>query len=168
MSGGRVLLNIVGVMLGFVAFGAAGCHGDCSCPASPGSAAIQLGCVPIQPPVVTTTGPCSVCPVALPNGMIPPGAGCAVPPHSSYVILNAKGAGTCHVELTFGNGATSSVDVDFISDGEGFLAASADGSPDIQVSVPEPICDAGLWPKRDQLTRTFLARAIEGAVSAGR
>jgi hypothetical protein len=50
---------------------------------------------------------------------------------------------------------TSSVDVDFMSEwiacgadphgcGEGFLAASADGSPNIQVSIPEPLCNAGL------------------------
>lgn len=160
LSGWRVVLSMVGVMLGFIVFGAGGCihGGDCSCPSPPASATIQLGCVPSQPPVVTTTGPCSVCPAALPNGMIPPGSGCAVPQDASYVVVRAQGAGTCHVELTFGNGATSSVDVDFVSEwiacgsdphgcGEGFLATGADGGPDNPVSVPAPVCDAGVDAK---------------------
>jgi len=150
MSAWRLVLN-VGVILGFALLGAEGCgHGS---PAPPFGATIQLGCVPVLPPMVTTTGPCSVCPVVLPNGMMPPGSGCAVPSHSSYIVVNASGAGRCHVELTFGNGATSYVDVDFISIGcesdphgcgQGFLGTNADGGPSIQVSVPAPNCDAGL------------------------
>jgi hypothetical protein len=103
--------------------------------------------------VVKTTGPCSVCPTALASGQIPEGSGCAVPPDTNYIVLLANGAGTCHAELTFGNGATSSVDVDFMSVwigcgsdphgcGQGFLATNADGNPNIQVSVPGSLCNA--------------------------
>jgi hypothetical protein len=145
-SGWRVVLDTAGLMLGFLAFGAGGCHGDCSCPSPPNEAVIHLGCVPVQPPVVKTTGPCMVCPVVLANGSIPEGASCAVGQNSQDITLAASGAGTCHVELTFGSGATSSVDLDFMSQwigcgsdphgcGEGFVA------PD--QSVPDPTCDAG-------------------------
>jgi hypothetical protein len=135
--------------------GAGGCgQGKCSCPSPPQGATIDLGCVPAEPPVVKTTGPCSVCPTALANGQIPEGSGCAVPPDANYIVLLANGAGTCHVQVTFGSGPTSSLDVDFASVwigcgsdphgcGEGFVAANANGGP-INVSVPEPICDAGL------------------------
>jgi hypothetical protein len=69
--------------------------------------------------------------------------------NSQDITLTSNGAGTCHVELTFGSGATSSVDVDFTSQwrscgadphgcGQAFVAA------DTTVSVPEPMCDAGL------------------------
>jgi hypothetical protein len=118
MSGWRIVSNVVGTVLGFIIFGAGGCHigGDCSCPGTPSGATIELGCVPTEPPVVKTTGPCSVCPRALPNGMIPEGSGCAVPDNATYIILLANGAGTCHVEVTFGSGSTSSVDVDFVSE----------------------------------------------------
>jgi len=113
MGGWKIAPNIGGAMLGFLIFGAGGCHGgDCSCPATPASAAIELGCVPTEPPVVKTTGPCSVCPAVPPNTPI---HGCAVPENSSYIIVIASGAGTCHVDLTFANGAASSVDVDFVS-----------------------------------------------------
>jgi hypothetical protein len=152
MSGWRIAPNIVGTMLGVILFGAGGCHigGDCSCPAPPTSAAIELGCAPTEPPVVKTTGPCSVCPHALPNGMIPEGSGCAVPDNATYIILLANGAGTCHVEVTFGSGTTSSVDVDFVSEqrpaccggGEGFLPVTADGSY-YNPTVRDPACDAG-------------------------
>jgi hypothetical protein len=152
----RVVPALVAGMLGLIAFGAGGCHigGDCNCPAPPRSATIQLGCAPSQPPVITTTGPCSVCPAALSNGMIPQGSNCAVPQDASYVVVEASGAGTCHVELTFQNGAMSSVDVDFVSDwiacgsdphgcGEGLLATGADGGPDDPISLRGATCDAG-------------------------
>jgi hypothetical protein len=153
MSGWRIASNIVGAMLGFLVFGAGGCNiaGECSCPAPPTSATIELGCVPTEPPVVKTTGPCSVCPQALPNGMIPEGTGCAVPGNVAYIVLLANGAGTCHVEVTFGSGTTSSVDVDFVSSeqrpaccggGEGFVPVTADGSYD-NPTVRDPACDAG-------------------------
>jgi hypothetical protein len=155
MSGTRIALNLVGAMLGFLLVGAGGCHidgigGACSCPPPSNSATIELGCVPTEPPVVKTTGPCSVCPVVLPNGMIPPGSHCGVPPNSSYVILTANGAGPCHVELIFANGAASSLDVDFVSeqrpaccgDGENLLPVIADGSH-TNPTVQDPTCDAG-------------------------
>jgi hypothetical protein len=69
-----------------------------------------------------------------------------VPANSQDITLAASGAGTCHVELTFGNGATSSVDMVFTSQsiacgsdphgcGEGFVAADQ--------SAPDPTCAAG-------------------------
>jgi hypothetical protein len=78
--------------------------------------------------------------------------------NAQNIMLTSNGAGTCHVELTFGNGATSSVEVDFMAvspplpgcDDE-FLAVTADGSPCngpcggyFTVSAPDPLCDAGL------------------------
>jgi hypothetical protein len=103
MSGWRVLLSIIGAMLGFLLFWVGGCGlaGQCSCPAISNSAAIDLSCLPTEQPVVKTTGPCSVCPPVPSNTPIP---GCAVPENSQYIIVIANGAGTCHVELTFGNG----------------------------------------------------------------
>src|SRR4029077_6658195 len=97
--------------------------------------------------VVKTTGPCSVCPAVPPNTPIP---GCAVPENSSYIIVMANGAGTCHVELSFANGAASSVDVHFVSEqraaccggGEAFLPVTADGSY-YNPTVQDPTCDAG-------------------------
>jgi hypothetical protein len=102
--------------------------------------------------VVKTTGPCSVCPVVLANGSIPGGSNCAVFQNSQNITLMANGAGTCHVELTFASGATSSVEVDFMSvpqgcGNEAFLPVGADGGPCAtcrQVLVPDPTCDAGL------------------------
>jgi hypothetical protein len=99
--------------------------------------------------VVKTTGPCAACPAFLANGSeasFPDGITCGAGP-SQDITLIANGAGTCHVELTFANGATSSVDVDFMSEweacgsdphgcGQGFIAANT------TVSVPEPTCDA--------------------------
>jgi hypothetical protein len=147
----RIALSIVGAMLGLLVFEASGCSdifaGSCSCPPPPTSAAIELGCVPAEPPVVKTTGPCSVCPAVPPNTLIP---GCAVPENSPYIIVAANGAGTCHVDLTFANGAASSVDVEFVSEqmaaccgnGEGFIPVTADGSYD-NLTVQDPTCDAG-------------------------
>jgi hypothetical protein len=145
MSGWRIALNIVGAMLGFLVFGAGGCDsGACSCSGTFSEAVIAVipsGC---ETPVVKTTGPCSVCPVVLANGEIPEGPHC----ESQHITLIANGTGTCHVEVTFGSGATSSVDVDFISQ---WLACGSDphGCGQLfvatnQVSVPEPTCDAGL------------------------
>jgi hypothetical protein len=154
MSGWRIALTIAGAMLGFLLFWVEGCGLDpCPCPPPSSTAAIDLSCLPTEPPVVRTTGPCSVCPPVPPNTPI---SGCAVPENSQYVIVDANGAGTCHVELTFGNGAVSSVDLDFTAHwsacgsdphgcGEGFIATAADGGvPNIQLAVPEPNCGAGL------------------------
>ncbi len=152
MSGWRIALTIVGAMLGLLLFGAGGCHigGDCSCPAPEQLATIELGCVPTEPPVVKTTGPCSVCPNVLPNGMIPEGSHCGVPDNAAYIVVIANGAGTCHVELTFANGAASSVDVDIVSGqiaaccggGEAFHPVTADGSY-YNPTVRDPTCGAG-------------------------
>jgi len=147
MSGWRIAANIVGATLGFLLFGAGGCEIDpCPCPPPPTSATIELGCVPTEPPKVKTTGPCSVC------GMPPGGSGCAVLGNAPYIVLLASGAGTCHVEIAFGSGNTSSVDVDFVSDsgqrpaccgtGEGFVPVTADGSY-YNPTVQDPACDAG-------------------------
>jgi hypothetical protein len=138
MSGWRVGLNTVGAMLGFLVVGAGGCQGgDCSCSPSPSGviAVIPSGC---GPPVVKTTGPCTAAlvPLAFPQE------------NSQGLALTPNGAGTCHVEVTFGSGATSSVDLDFVSEwracgsdphgcGQAFVATN-------QVSVPAPTCDAGL------------------------
>jgi hypothetical protein len=105
--------------LGLLVFVSGGCNSSSSdaadCPPSPNFAFIQLGCLPIEPPSVKTTGPCSVCPVALANGSIPEGSTCAASDNSQDIALQGNDAGTCRVALTFGNGATSSVDVDFMS-----------------------------------------------------
>jgi hypothetical protein len=125
-------LGLLG-LLRIIGGGAGGCdHGACNCPSPATQAFIQLGCVLIEPPAVKTTGPCTASAVE----------------NSQQISLTANGAGTCHVEVTFGSGATSSVDVDFTSVwepcgsdphgcGQGFVATN-------QVSVPEPTCDAGL------------------------
>jgi hypothetical protein len=62
----------------------------------------------------------------------------------------SNGAGACHVQVTFSNGATSSVDLTFKSQwmacgsdpqgcGEGFVGANADGGS-IQALAPAAIC----------------------------
>ncbi len=142
-SGWRIALNIVGAMLGLLVFGAGGCSdifaGQCNCPAPVHFAVIHLGCVPMEPPVVKTTGPCSVC--------VP--SQCGPTDNSQNINLTSDSAGTCHVELIFGSGATSSVDLDFMSQwlgcgsdphgcGQAIVAATT------TVPVPEPTCDAGL------------------------
>jgi hypothetical protein len=87
--------------------------------------------------------------------MIPDGAGCAALGYSQDISVMATGAGTCHVEVTFENGATSSVDLDFTSRwfgcgsdpqgcGEGFVATATDGGPTFVVSVPGAVCASGL------------------------
>jgi len=132
-------------MLGFLVFGAVGCRNflsaTCDCPAFYDPVVIAVIPLACEPPVVKTTGPCTAdLTVASPAE------------NSRGLLLIGNGAGTCHVEVTFGSGATSSRDVDFVSAwaacgsdphgcGEGFVAANADASPSIQASVP--VCDAG-------------------------
>jgi hypothetical protein len=135
----------VALALGLAVLGAGGCRaqqgdggGSANCPAPDDVAMVNLGCVPSQPPLVATTGPCTAS--AAQNGQ--------------DIMLTSTDAGTCHVEMTFGNGATSSVDVDFVAVsrpygcGQEFVAVTADGGPCIpngcQLSVPKPMCDAGL------------------------
>lgn len=69
------------------------------CPPPNDIIAIDLGCLPGEEPGVKTTGPCS-----LTSGGDP-----------QSVYLQTNGAGTCHVELTFGRGATPSVDVNIVA-----------------------------------------------------
>ena len=113
-----------------------------------------MECLPIDPPLLKMMGPCSVCPVVLADGSIPEGAQCAVSHFSQDITLAVTGAGTCHVELIFRSGATSSVDLDFTSQwiacgsdphgcGEAFVAASAKSGP-VTLSVPESLCGAAL------------------------
>jgi hypothetical protein len=149
--GRRISLNVVGAMLGVLVW-AGGCdEGQCSCPAPSSAADVHLGCPPIEPPVVKTTGPCSVfCPPgALANGWLPDGgSSCADADSPQDITLTGNGAGTCHVELTFANGATSSVDVDFMFE---LIACGSDPkgcgqhfvAPTATVSVPEAACNAG-------------------------
>jgi hypothetical protein len=141
----RYLHAIVLPWLGLSIFADGGCassspaDGYSSCPPPYDLALVNLGCVPSVPPVVKTTGPCTVS-----SGV-----------NAQDVYLQGNDAGTCHVEITFGSGVTSSVDVDFMSFwrplgsdprgcGQEFAAVTESGSP--QVSVPEPVCDAGLYP----------------------
>lgn len=148
LSGGRIVLSMVGATLGLLAFGAGGCdEGVCSCPPTTSAAFLHLECLPIVPPMVTTTGPCFFSTIGQqevnPNGPDAAAVG------SQDIALSGSGAGTCHVALTFGNGATSSVDVEFKSVsyacgsdpngcGQGF------SGPTTMVSVPEPACEGAL------------------------
>jgi hypothetical protein len=72
------------------------------CPGPSRELAINLGCRSSEQPLVKTTGPC-----AHRSGADPIGSG--------LVYLQASGAGMCHVELTFVSGATSSIDVNIVS-----------------------------------------------------
>jgi len=143
---------VVLLLLGLLIFAAGGCSssspgegggGLANCPLAGDIALLNLGCVPVEPPMVKTTGPCTA----------------SAAQNAQNIMLKSSDAGTCHVEMTFGNGATSAVDVDFMavwqplgSDphgcGQEFVPVTADGSACIpngcQVSVPEPMCDAGL------------------------
>lgn len=143
--------HIVGATLGFLVSGAEGCStsiNDPSCPPPPVGASINFECVSADAPAVKTTGPCEFCPV----GNIPDGGHCAVFDISQEITVAANGPGTCHVELTFATGATTSVDVDFVSEPQGcgnvtFVPVGADGGPCYecrQVSLAGPMCDAGL------------------------
>jgi hypothetical protein len=155
----RVVRNVFGAVLGLLALAVGACSssagaGVCSCPPPPNEAIIELGCVPVEPPVVKTMGPCSACPTVLANGSVPEGSNCAVLPNSNRILLTTNSAGICHVEVTFGNGATSSVDVDFVSEwracgsdpkgcGQAFIPVTPDGGFDT-LSLPDPTCDAGV------------------------
>jgi len=97
--------------------------------------------------MVGTTGPCTVSPGDDAQG------------NAQYVYLENNDAGTCHVELTFGSGATSSIDINVISMwrplgfdphgcGQEFLAVDESGSPcgpsACYFSIADRMCDAGL------------------------
>jgi hypothetical protein len=87
-----------------VVFGLPSCDGtedtDPHCPPPPDQVAIDLGCRSGEQPLVKTTGPC------FQNKGSDP---------QRYVSLQASDAGTCHVELTFVSGATSSIDLNIVS-----------------------------------------------------
>jgi hypothetical protein len=156
---GRRYFGIVALpCFGFLLVAAGGCDssastaGSADCPPPDDFARINLECAPVEPPVVKTTGPCSVCKAALADGSIPEGAYCTAGLDSQIITVMGNGAGTCHVEVTFGNGPTSAVDVNFMSVwrplgsnphgcGQEFAAVIESGSG--QVSVPDPMCDAG-------------------------
>ena len=148
-----VVCGSLGALLGLGCDSLSEARGVCRCPPARNAAAIELGCVPLAPPVVKTTGPCEACPAALPNGMIPEGSHCAVQPNQDNIQLLSHGAGICHVEVTFGDGTTSGVDVDFVSKwqacgsdprgcGEAFFPITPDGSDRLSLSAPR--CATGL------------------------
>jgi hypothetical protein len=129
-----------------------------SCPAPLNIAVIDLGCVPIQPPVVKATGVCSVCPVVPWDEPTPEGSHCAVTQYSQDITLMGNDVGTCHVEVSFGSGTTSSIDVKFVSMwrpfgsdphgcGQAFTAVTKSGSlcypGTCTFSLPELACDSG-------------------------
>jgi hypothetical protein len=149
-------------LLGVVAVLAAESCGEtagiCMCPAPLREVGIDLGCVPAVAPTVKTTGPCEVCPPALADGRIPEGSHCALQSDSKEVLILSNAAGTCHVEVSVGDGPTSSIDVKFASKwmacnsdphgcGEAFLPVTPDGGLG-PLTLPEPVCspasDAGM------------------------
>jgi hypothetical protein len=157
MSGWRVILDVVGALLGFLALAVAGCGsspGLCRCPPPPNQTVIELGCVPVAPPVVKTIGPCAVCSTLPANSSTPEGFYCEVFSNPNNVTLITTGAGTCHVEVTFGNGTTSFIDLDFESEwracgsdphgcGQAFIPVAPDASPG-RLSLPDPTCATGV------------------------
>jgi hypothetical protein len=118
-----------------------------ACPGPNNVAVIDLGCVPSEPPVVTTTGPCAV----------------SSGESAQYVYLQNNGAGTYHVELIVAGGARSFVDMNIISRwrllgsdprgcGQEFVAVNDSGSPCLPTgclfSIPDRMCDAGVDGKQ--------------------
>ena len=146
----RLALHIFASTLGFLVFGSGGCSLNAvSCPPPDTSAyVVNIECVSAEPPTVRTTGPCEFCPVGKPSD----GGHCAVFDDSQGITVSANGAGTCHVELTFATGTTSSVDVNLVSVPQAcgnvaFVPVGADGGPCYacsQISLAGPMCDAGL------------------------
>jgi len=101
--------NATALVCLMVVFGLPSCGGTKDtgaqeCPSGGDLVAISLGCRSSEQPLVKTTGPCAHNkPVSDPKG---------------YVYLRASDAGMCHVELTFVSGATSSIDVNIVSQSE--------------------------------------------------
>ena len=121
--------------------------GDNPCPPPSDVAFVNLGCSFGVPPVVNTTGPCTVV----------MGGGSMGGP-ADALILTSEDAGTCQVELTFGTGATTAFNVDFVSVsrpfgsdptgcGYNFIAVNDAGSLCLpsacQLSIQAP-CETGL------------------------
>lgn len=97
-----------------------------SCPPASVISAVDIGCVPERRPFVQTRGPCEV--------------NAAEPGDGRHIYIQNKDAGTCHVEVDFGDGVTSAVDFDIESMwrplgadphgcGPDFLAINAAGEP---------------------------------------
>jgi hypothetical protein len=131
--------------LGLSVFAAEGCVSSPSaadpstkrgCPPPNDLVAVRLGRGSSELPVVKTLGACT------------PTAG----GNTQSVYLQTHAAGRCHVELIFGSGATSSVDVNIMARwrplgpdprgcGQEFVAFAEDGSPCLpsacQISIPE-------------------------------
>lgn len=131
-------------LLALVTYVLGGCNSNAnsSCPAPDDFAYVNLGCSLAVPPVVKTTGPCS--------GMM--GGGSLGGP-AGVLLLTGNGAGTCQLEVTFGTGATTTLDVVFVSQpgpcgAEEFVALDDAGSPCIpsacQLLTQATTCDAGL------------------------
>ena len=145
-----MVLHIVALTLGFLVLGWVGCSLNIvKCPPPDMSRyVINFECVSAEPPTVRTTGPCEFCPIGQPLD----GGHCAVFDDSQEITVSANGAGTCHVELSFASGATSSVDVNFMSTAQacgnmGFVPVGGDGGACYtcgQISLAGPMCDAGL------------------------
>jgi len=114
-------------------------RGGCPAPLDD-SAEITFGCVQSQPPLVKTTGPCGVT-------ISDAGTGFSVRAHDT---------GNCHLDLTFGSGATSFADVNFMARwralgddprgcGQEFVPVDDAGNPclgECGFLVPAPQCKA--------------------------
>jgi hypothetical protein len=111
------------------------------CPLPLNIVAIDLGCHSNEKHTVKTTGPCTLPALARAD--------------SKDVDVQTTDAGTCHVELTFGSGAASSLDVKIVSRwralgsdphgcGQEFVGLTDAGDPCMsgcKFSLPERICD---------------------------
>ncbi len=135
---------------GWVAFAAGGCAPASqpaeSCFPADNLETVDIGCAPAEPPVLKTTGPCTA--------TVGTGQGAHV------ITLASNDAGICHMDMTLGNGVTSSVDEDFVSIwrplgsdphgcGQALVPFAADGGPcsnGCELPVPKPDCDAGREP----------------------
>ena len=139
--------------IGLLVFAAGGCSSSSSaadsgrCPLPIDYATLKLiGCVTSEPPAVKTTGPCTATLAGQTDAHF-------VISDPNEVAIEANGTGTCHVELTFGSGVTSAVDVHFTSIsyggpgpqgcGEGFVADCAGALNECRVPVADSLCDAG-------------------------
>jgi hypothetical protein len=149
----HIVLKLGACLLGLLALacGSSDAVGVCRCPPSGRGATIDLGCVPDAVPVVKTSGPCFACNA---DGSTPDGGRCTLSFGASDFHVSRTGAGTCHLEVTFANGATSQLDVDFVSQwracgsdphgcGEDFVPITPSGSMG-RLSLPAPECSAGV------------------------
>ena len=149
----NIVLNAVIAMVGLLAFacGSSEAVGVCRCPAARRGVTIELGCVPTAQPIVRTAADCFVC---FADGSTPEGGHCAASLAPSELTLSRTDAGTCHLDVTFADGATSSLEVEFISQwrpcgsdphgcGEALIPVTPSGSSG-KLSLPAPGCSAGV------------------------